>query len=254
MDCPQCGGGKHIRTPSGWTPCTCYWRELILANIPALLRQDEDSLPPDIIKLDPWSIEVDRFEIGEGLNWDAFRWRTWWALAHAIFNAHATTSPKMPRAIVLETFRLRDIHFGEDAEFKTLRTFLDYDFVLIVGGTEPTFMRGPIAELTESLIRLRRLHGRPTWGYKLPASMNYLPDFSGTAAAPREPKTPPSQSQANVHTLPTQPATPAAQPALPAATTPEPLVHPRAPGPVRTPAPAGQPRSRRKGPPEPRDW
>jgi hypothetical protein len=168
------------RTPEAWVPCVCWWRDLILDKVPAILRCGEDALGPEVLASAPWPITEDRFEQGEGRDWTWYRRQVWWSMAHAIYDAHkSSASPKLPRVLVVETTRLRDIHFGEDAEFKTMRALLDYDLLVLVGGTEPPMMRATIEDLTESLLRMRILYGRPSWGYKLAPYLARLRDTPG---------------------------------------------------------------------------
>lgn len=186
--CEHCNGARHVKTPSGQTPCVCLVRSRVLLQTPTLLRQTDQCLPESVIHCNPWPLTDSRHEFGE---WNAFRRQAWWSIANI-----AARTPV--RVVACPTLRLREIQFDRDPEFPSLFQLAEPDLVILVELGAPDMLRNTLADLTRSVCELRATYAKPTWLFS-PGSP-YTVNVTRTTVMPTETPALPA-GHSNLHNL-----------------------------------------------------
>lgn len=162
LPCEICGGRRYHRTLAGWARCASCWPRLLSHTyIKPPIRESEIEPPTMPASWEPWPLR-DRIESG---SYPSFR--------HAVWGSLLYYADQRVAYEYLDAWRLAEIHFERDHEFKSVRDLGALPLlILVVGVADPP--NSYIPELVRSVCNLRRMHGKPTWVYSRAAPAGAL--------------------------------------------------------------------------------
>lgn len=153
LPCANCDGRRFTRTPHGWTACPSCYVSLMNETYIKPQVKELDPEPPDLSGQEPWPL-TDRIETG---SYSAFRRQVWLSLLHYSWRRLSYE--------YVEGWRLVEIQFERDPEFKSVRDLIQPELVILVTG-----LVDPHHDFTPVIIRnlqgARRLYGKPTWTFR----------------------------------------------------------------------------------------
>ena len=182
VTCPHCGGERWVRTSRSWKRCVCYSTARAAAFVRPIVKQGESTLPTSWQNVEPFGL-ADRLIVAGG--YDDFRYRVWRSLLHY--------ADRGLRYDYFDAYRLNEIAWTRDREYKSLRDLYELDLlVLVVGVADPP--SSWMGSLIHAVKNGRKMHGRPTWIYapsraalSAPSASPEPPAALGAPAVPAPP-------------------------------------------------------------------